>query len=50
MAARDHTVTMPTVPFVAAQMGHSVDTSTNEDTKLGLERQLQALQTLDDVF
>jgi len=33
--------------IVAAQCGHSVDTSTNVYNKVGLERQLHAVQTLD---
>lgn len=41
---------MPTAPFVAAQMGHTVDISTNAYNKVGLERQLQAVQTLDDAL
>ena len=36
--------------IVAAQCGHSVDTSTNVYNKVGLERQLAAVQTLDNAL
>jgi integrase len=36
--------------IVAAQMGHSVDVSTNVYNQVGLERQLQAVQVLDDAL
>jgi integrase len=36
--------------IVAAQCGHSVDTSTNVYNKVGLERQLHAVQTLDNAL
>jgi integrase len=36
--------------IVAAQCGHTVDVSTNVYNHVGLERQLQAVQTLDDAL
>jgi integrase len=36
--------------IVAAQCGHTVDVSTNVYNKVGLERQLQAVQVLDDAL
>lgn len=36
--------------IVAAQCGHTVDVSTNVYNKVGIERQLSAVQTLDDAL
>ena len=36
--------------IVAAQCGHAVDMSTNVYNKVGIERQLSAVQTLDDAL